>query len=267
MSGYLHGYSPEEQKRLYDQARFLESMVYEKIDFSKQTHILEIGCGVGAQTEILLERFPNLKIQGIDAAPEQVAVAKQSLAVQMKDGRARFDVGDALHLPYASETFDGAFICWLLEHVKSPLGILKELRRVLKPGSLVYCTEVLNATFYVHPYSPATLQYWFAFNDHQWSLEGDPFVGAKLGNFLIEAGFKNIRTDVKVLHYDNRTPEKRASFIEYWTNLLLSGAPGLLAEGKVSDKLVEDMKQELQRLKNDRDAVFFYAPVQARAEL
>ena len=265
--GYLHGYSSEEQARLYKQARFLEPKVFEKIDFARSERILEVGCGVGAQTEILLERFPQLRVQGIDAIAAQVERAKKHLAAAMQSGRADFAVADALHLPYEDNTFDGAFVCWLLEHVQNPVNILREVLRTLKTSSVIYCTEVQHATFYVHPYSPATLQYWFTFNDHQWSMKGDPFVGAKLGNYLTEAGFQNVKTEISALHYDNRSPKMRADCIEYWTNLLLSGVPGLQAAGKVTDTLVNEMKTELHRLKYDKDSVFFYAFVQARAEV
>jgi hypothetical protein len=66
--------------------------------------------------------------------------------------------------------------------------------------------------------------------------------------------------------YDNRFPKKRAEFIEYWTNLLLSGAPELIKAGKVTAELVTEMRRELEAFKNDPDAVFFYAWIQARAE-
>src|SRR6185369_12392518 len=105
--------SSEEQDRLYKQARFLEPKVFEGIDFTRQRNILEVGCGVGAQTGILLERFPLLKIQGLDAVAAQIERAKTHLAPAIASGRAKFDVADALHLPYPDESFDGAFVCWL----------------------------------------------------------------------------------------------------------------------------------------------------------
>ncbi len=262
---YLHGYSEQEQARLYNQARFFEHIVYEKVDFSKQKRILEVGCGVGAQTEILLKRFPHLHVQGMDASSIQIEQARKKLAPLIKSGRVSFDLGNALELPYPENSFDGAFVCWFLEHVQKPIEILREIRRVLKASSIIYCTEVLNATFYVHPYSPATLQYWFAFNDHHWSLGGDPFVGAKLANYLLAAGFQDVSTDVSVHHYDNRAPKKRGEFIEDWISFLLSGAPGLLQAGKVTPKLVEEMKKELICLKDDPNAVFFNTWVQAKA--
>jgi ubiquinone/menaquinone biosynthesis C-methylase UbiE len=264
--GYLHGYSSEEQARLYEQARFLEPSVYEHVDFARSSRLIEVGCGVGAQTEILLERFPQLKVQGIDAAPAQIERARKHLAKAVADGRVKFDVGDALRLPYPDNSFDSAFVCWFLEHVQNPIGILEEVRRVLQPGSVIYCGEVLNATLYLNPYSPATLQYWFAFNDHQCNLKGDPFVGGKLANYLMAAGFQNISTESKVYHYDNRAPKQRGRFIEYWTQLLLSGAPELVAAGKVTAEVVDEMKRELARIKNDPDAVFYYSWIQARAQ-
>lgn len=266
-AGYLHGYSPEEQDRLYRQARFLEKSVYSSIDFSKQHKILEVGCGVGAQTEILLERFPHLSISAIDRADVQIQVARKRLASAIAEGRVKIEVADALHLPFSNNAFDGAFLCWFLEHVENPIAILKEVRRVLKPGGIIYCSEVLNSSFFVHPYSPATLQYWFAFNDHQWTLKGDPFVGAKLANYLLAAGYQDISTEVKVEYYDNRMPKRRAEFIEYWASLLLSGAPGLIEAGKITPDVVETMKEELSRLKDDPDAVFFYTWIQAHAQV
>lgn len=264
--GYLHGYSPEEQDRLYGQARFLERAIYDTFDFSPYQSLVEVGCGVGAQTEILLRRWPQLKIDGIDASPDQIQRAKAHLAEAIKAGRVTLSTGDALNLPFADNTYDAAFCCWFLEHVADPVAILREAGRVLKPSGFVHCNEVMNASFYLHPYSPATQQYWFAFNDHQWNLKGDPFVGAKLGNYLLDAGFQNVSTSVKHFHYDNRTPKQRTQIIEYWTRLLLSGTPSLLAAKRVTPELVQEMTGELGRLQKDPNAVFFYSWFQARAQ-
>jgi ubiquinone/menaquinone biosynthesis C-methylase UbiE len=265
-AGYLHGFSTTEQARLLAQARFLAPKVYSHIDFSAQHEILEVGCGVGAQSEILLERFPHLRIAGVDSSAAQIATARKHLAKAVSDKRVTLTEADALALPFAENSFDGAFVCWFLEHVQKPVEILSEVRRVLRTQAVIYCSEVLNATFYVHPYSPATLQYWFAFNDHQWSLGGDPFVGAKLGNYLLAAGYQNVSTEVMVHHYDDRAPKQRATFIGYWTDLLLSGAPSLVAAGKVTEAVVKEMTRELGRLRSDPQAVFFYSWIQARAQ-
>lgn len=264
--GYIHGFTKLEQDRLYSQARVHEDAIFTTIDFSGCRDILEIGSGVGAQTQILLERYPDAKIQCVDASTEQVARARNGLKAALKEGRVKVDQADALHLPYPENSFDGVFICWLLEHVQNPVGILKEAKRVLKPGGVIYCNEVFNATFYVHPYSPATLKFWFEFNDYQWSLKGDPFVGGKLANYLMAAGYQNVTTKVLTHQYDNRMPKKRAAFIDYWTELLLSGAPSLLKAGRVTPQIVKEMTEESQTLKDAPDSVIFYSWIQARAE-
>jgi ubiquinone/menaquinone biosynthesis C-methylase UbiE len=264
--GYIHGFTKSEQDRLFQQARVHEDKIFSQIDFSGREKLLEIGSGVGAQTQILLERNVQAKIQCVDASKEQVARAREALKDHVQQGRVQIDQADALHLPYEEDSYDGAFICWLLEHVQNPVGILKEARRVLKPGGIIYCNEVFNSTFYVHPYSPAMLKYWFEFNDHQWSLKGDPFVGGKLANYLIEAGFQNVSTKVLTYQFDNRMPKKRAAFIDYWTSLLLSGAEGLIATGRVTPEIVEEMSAESERLKNAPDSVIFYSWILARAE-
>jgi ubiquinone/menaquinone biosynthesis C-methylase UbiE len=263
--GYLHGFTSEEQARLYHQARFFAPSIYQNVQFEHARNLLEVGCGVGAQTEILLERFPNLKITGVDASAAQISQAQAHLARAPYATRAQFMVGDALHLKFPDNSFDSAFICWFLEHVQTPIEILEEVRRVLQPGGMIFCNEVLNATFYIHPYSPATLKYWFEFNDHQWSMKGDPFVGGKLANYLLKAGFQNIRTQVVTHHHDNRTPKARAEFIEYWTNLLLSGSSSLISANRVTPELVQEMQAEMDRLKKDPDSVIFYSWVQASA--
>ena len=52
---------------------------------------------------------------------------------------------------------------------------------------------------------------------------------------------------MKTFHLDNRAPGERAEFLAYWTELLLSGAPALLAAGKVSQDVVDGMTRELER--------------------
>ena len=263
--GYMHGFSTKEQDRLYSQATFLEPWVYENIDLRRVTNLLEVGCGVGAQTAVLLRRYPHLQITGVDASKPQIGQARRFLAREIKQKRVVLKNADASKMSFADGTFDGAFICWLLEHVPDPVAILRETLRTLKSGSVVYATEVHNASLFMEPYSPATVKYWMEFNDHQWTMRGDPFVGAKLGNLFLKAGFQNIETRLIQFHFDSRMPKQRAEFIRYWTELLLSGAPTLLRSKRVTKELVAQMNKELALVAQSPESVFFYTAVQARA--
>jgi ubiquinone/menaquinone biosynthesis C-methylase UbiE len=266
--GYLHGFTAHEQDRLYHQARFLEDSVHDRLPYRRARALLEVGCGVGAQTEILLRRFPELHVTGIDASETNLARARTHLrACPWAKGRFRLQHDQAESLPFAAATFDSAFLCWILEHVEDPMRTLSEVRRVLRPGSPVVVTEVQNGTFFLDPYSPNTLQFWMAFNDTQLEMGGDPFVGAKLGNLLQAVGYGEVRTEVKTFHYDNRTPGERAEFLAYWSELLQSGAPALQKAGKVQPVVVAGMQQELDRVARDPNAVFWYSFVQARAKV
>lgn len=265
-SGYLHGFTDEEAHRLRRQARQLEQAIYLKVDLWRCRELLEVGCGVGAQTEVLLRRFPALKITGVERSERNLDAAREYVAaLPGAEGRFEGVLADAESLPWPAATFDSAFLCWVLEHVGDPMRALSEVRRVLRPGSPVVVTEVQNATFFIDPYSPHTLDFWRAFNDRQLEIGGDPFVGAKLGNLLLAVGFADIETEVRTFHLDSRRPGERAEFLGYWTELLLSGAPELQSAGSISEETVEGMKRELEEVGRNPNAVFYYSFVQARA--
>src|SRR5690606_17345754 len=131
--GYVHGYTPTEQERLVSQSRFLAPWVFQRIDYSGVRRVLEVGCGVGAQLALLLERFPQLSVTGIDREATQIAKAEKLLAAHVTSGRARLIHGRGETLPFEPGEFDGGFLCWVLEHVAAPEALLGELRRVLAP--------------------------------------------------------------------------------------------------------------------------------------
>lgn len=263
---YLHGFSSTEQARLMKQARIAESTVFHDVDYTGIQRLLEVGSGVGAQTEILLRRFPDLHATCVDLNEAQLAAARANLGgMPWLEGRYTLQQADATDLPFEARSFDAAFLCWVLEHVPSPARVLAEVRRVLSPGAPVYITEVMNASFLLDPYSPNVWKYWMAFNDFQHENGGDPFVGAKLGNLLLAGGYRDVTTEIKTFHFDNREPARRKTMIAFWEELLLSAADQLIAAGCVTADVVENMRREMHLVQSDPDAVFFYSFVQARA--
>ncbi len=265
-TGYLHGFSEGEEQRLRRQARITEHRIHRALPFQRCKNLLEVGSGVGAQTEILLRTFPDLHVTSVEASESNLDAAKRYLKGQpWLEGRYEATHGDANSLEFDAYSYDSAFLCWILEHVQDPARVLSEVRRCLRPGSPIVVNEVQNATFFLSPYSPFTLKYWSAFNDHQFELGGDPFVGAKLGNLLQRVGFSQIETDVRTVHLDNRRPAERAEFLQFWSDLLLSGCEELQQAGKVDSETIEGMQTELKEVGRNPDAVFFYSFVQARA--
>lgn len=263
---YLHGFSPKEQERLRQQAAYEEHSIYQNINFSSVKNLLEIGCGVGAQSEILLRRFSKLNLTGIDLSDAQLSAAKARIET-LDFARDRFSAVkmNASKMTFETGRFDGAFLCWVLEHMPDPVRVLSEVRRVLSPGSTIVVNEVMNSSFFLEPYSPNVWQYWMAFNDYQSSIGGDPFIGMKLGNMLLSLGYRDIRMLPITWHYDNRMPQKRKEQIEFWTDLLLSASDQLVKVKAVSQEIVDKARVELDRVADDPNAVFHYTFMQAHA--
>jgi len=128
--GYVHGFTPEEHERLLRQARFVEHEVHDRLPFRRARRLLEVGVGVGAQTEILLRHFPELAITGVDASEPNLAWARLHLAeLPWAAGRWELQRQDATSLEFGADAFDAAFLCWILEHVGDPAVCLSEVRR------------------------------------------------------------------------------------------------------------------------------------------
>ena len=102
--GYVHGFTPEEQDRLRRQARIIEHRVNEhRLPFQRSRRLLEIGCGVGAQTEILLRHFPELHVTGLDASKTNLDKAREYLSGQpFAADRYEFVLGDAARLNFST---------------------------------------------------------------------------------------------------------------------------------------------------------------------
>lgn len=261
---YLHGFSKTEQDRLIYQAKFLEKWVYEGIDLKKCKNLLEVGCGVGAQSRLLLKKFSRIHIDGVDFSPEQLSVAKVLLKKDLGK-RVALHHQDAQILKL-DKKFDAAFLCWLLEHVPNPESVLSRVREHLKPGAKIFCTEVFNQTLFLEPYSPAFIKYWAEFNDFQWTIKGHPFIGGQLGHLLKSAGYKNIEVEFRPLHFDSRNISLRNKFIDYFFQIFLSAAEVLLKEDRVTPDLIAQMKEEVAQAKSLKEGMFFYSFARAVAE-
>jgi SAM-dependent methyltransferase len=108
-------------------------------------HWLDVGCGNGAFTELLLARAAAAHVEGIDPSPEQLAFARQRLAGQP----ARFQAGDAVALPFADGAFDAAVMALVIFFVPDPARGVAEMARVVKAGGSVsaYAWDMLGGGF------------------------------------------------------------------------------------------------------------------------
>ena len=266
-SGYIHGFSATEQARLLEQARALEPNIFSNIDLSSCARVLDLGCGVGAQSAIILKRWPRVHLTAVDASADQIQAAERLLRVPVRAGRCSLVKAEAAALPFPDGSFDAVFICFLLEHLPNSAAVLREARRTLKKGGTLYCTEVFNSGVYLYPHSPEVEKYWAAFNARQRELGGDPDIGVKLPGLLADAGFEVTRFESAGPMMDRRmkSPAARRRFMRIWHDLFCGPAETLCRQGKTDADRVDTMRRHLMSLAKNPEGIFFYAAFQAAA--
>ncbi|MCC6527377.1 MAG: class I SAM-dependent methyltransferase [Polyangiaceae bacterium] len=146
-------------------------------------HALEIGCGRGVGTELVLERFGARSVDAFDLDPHMVELAGRRLARHGE--RVRLWVGDAERIEAPDATYDAVFDFGIIHHVPAWPKALAEIHRVLRPGGRFYAEEVL-AAFVLHPVVRR-------FFDHP---QEDRFDHARFVAELGQAGFALVDTRV-----------------------------------------------------------------------
>jgi SAM-dependent methyltransferase len=94
---------------------------------------LDVGCGNGAFTEMLVERCAPVSVQGIDPSEGQLAFARTRPAARI----AQFRQGDAMSLPFPDDTFDAAVMPLVIFFVPDPGRGVAEMARVICAGGVV----------------------------------------------------------------------------------------------------------------------------------
>ena len=99
----------------------------------KNLRWLDVGCGSGAFTEMLVARCAPASVDGIDPSVEQLAFARARVA----SPAVRFDLGDATAVPFPDSVFDAAVMPLVIFFVPDPARGVAELARVVRSGGLV----------------------------------------------------------------------------------------------------------------------------------
>jgi len=191
---------------------------------------LDVGCGNGAFTELLVERCAPVSVHGVDPSEGQLAYARTRPASRI----AQFHQGDAMALPFPDDSFDVAVMPLVIFFVPEPAKGVAEMARVTCPNGIVtaYGWDMLGGGF---PYETLLNE----MRGLGLPVPEPPNPGAASINTLrdlwTEAGLEAVETREIVVQ---RT---FADFDDYWVTVL--GAPS------VGAKLTAMASEELERLK------------------
>src|SRR6266478_6189977 len=175
---------------------------------------LDVGCGNGAFTEMLVEQCAPASVQGIDPSEAQLAYARSRPALRV----AQFRAGDAMALPMPDDTFDAAVMPLVIFFVPDPVRGVAEMARVVCPGGIVaaYAWDMVGGAF---PYEAL----WAEMRGMGVAVPQPPSPEASridaLANLWTASGLEAVETrEITV----QRT---FADFDDYWTTIL--GGPSV----------------------------------------
>jgi ubiquinone/menaquinone biosynthesis C-methylase UbiE len=103
--------------------------------------ILDIGSGIGGPARYFASRF-GCTVTGIDLTPEFCEVARHLTRLLDLEDKVAFEVGNALAMPFADASFDGAYSMNVSMNIADKTGFYREIHRVLKPGAWLVLSEV-----------------------------------------------------------------------------------------------------------------------------
>lgn len=110
---------------------------------------VDVGCGNGAFTELIVQRCAPRTVDGVDPSAGQLDYARKRPGTQI----ATYHQGDAMALPFGDEAFDAAVMALVIFFVPEPPRGVAEMARVVKPGGLVsaYAWDMDGGGFPLEP--------------------------------------------------------------------------------------------------------------------
>lgn len=120
----------------YLMGRWSRVLAEKFLDFSgieDGERVLDVGCGTGALIASLAAQTARSKITGIDPVGPFVDYARRDIT----SSRVKFALGDAVKLPYPSDSFDRCLSLLVIMFIRDCGRAVDEMRRVTRPGGTV----------------------------------------------------------------------------------------------------------------------------------
>jgi SAM-dependent methyltransferase len=254
---HVHGYHPRENERLQDQAGTLVDLLHSDTAYPGSSTVLEVGCGVGAQTVTLAQRSPGARFMSVDISADSLAEAKRRVDLAGLTN-VEFRQADIFALPFTAESFDHVFVCFVLEHLSRPVEALKIVKRLLKLGGTITVIEGDHGSTYFHPDSAAAQAAIECLVKVQREAGGNALIGRQLYPLMVEAGFDAVRVSPRMVYVDSSRPDLVDGFTRKTFTAMIEGIrEPAMAAGLIEPESFDAGIRDLHRT-TEPDGVFCY---------
>ena len=117
----------------------------QQLPFGPGFHLLDIGCGLGGASRYFAQER-GCKVTGIDLTEDYVRVAGLLAARVGLGDRISYRLGSALALPFAAQSFDGAYMLHVGMNIRDKAALFAEVRRVMKLDGTFAIYDVMRET-------------------------------------------------------------------------------------------------------------------------
>jgi ubiquinone/menaquinone biosynthesis C-methylase UbiE len=261
---YVHGYDQKENRRLQDQASSLVELLHWDTAYPEGSTVLEVGCGVGAQTVTLASNSPQARITSIDVSEASLAEARKAVRAAGINN-VTFLRADIFGLPFPPESFDHVFVCFVLEHLVQPVEALTALKHLLKPGGSITVIEGDHGSTYFHPDSDHARRAVDCLVEIQARARGNALIGRALYPLLVQAGFIQIHVSPRMVYVDSSKPQLVEGFTKKTFTAMIEGVRESAIEAGLMG--ADDFDQGIADLYRtaEADGVFCYTFFKATA--
>ena len=154
--------------------------------------VLDFGCGPGTISVGLAKAVAPGELHGVDMEESQIELARAVAAAYGRDNTI-FHAGDVTNMPFEDDFFDVAHRHNVLMHIPDTGAVLAEVKRVLKPGGIIGCREMIRGSCFTHPDFGVIGKAWDMFQDLLQADDGHPQMGKELKGHALASGFENVR--------------------------------------------------------------------------
>lgn len=209
VEGYIHGHSAA-SLRSHGARGIADSAAYLAPHLRDGMRVLDVGCGPGSISRELAARLPSGEVLAVD--PNAGLMAQQQAAPHPDN--LTFLAADVHALPADLGTFDVVHAHQVLQHLTDPVGALRAMAAVTRPGGLIAVRDADYAAFAWTPASPG-LERWCATYRREALGHGhQPDAGRHLLGWAHAAGLTDVTASASVWCY--AAPAERDRWAALW---------------------------------------------------